>query len=367
MDKGVRGGEQHARRHRQGIDEAERRHAGRGGGPGDLRGASGWRIADLRASRSAAYGAAVLSVLRSLDDLRFATHLGYYKRHGFLTGEDIKDAYWHQQAHEMHYFNVVDPLLDLQGQILELQYEIKNQDAKNHLLYGAIKRTRIIWSAYREIFAIAPPDRKSPLKKNETFDLDRALNDIYIHSIGLLDNFAWGILYALHPEKSDVIHPANVGLFSKEYLKLPNLCGLSEVVSFFKDWERGLKLRRNSGAHRIPLSVPPSIVTEEEAVIRAGLLEAWNKASAKHITALSQKKPHEETEKLERIAKNLMDRVENSGTFWCYMVQDPATPPIPIYPTISEDLGYLVQLVRALIDFLKKASAAANPIQNPHD
>ncbi|EFL88674.1 hypothetical protein [Ahrensia sp. R2A130] len=292
-------------------------------------------------------------ILANFDDLRYSSHFEHYDRMGVFGGNVESDKYFRQQAHEMHYLNVVDPLMNLQFPILDLQYEINDEKAKNHLLYGAVKRSRIIWSAYREFYSIAPPNRTAPLTGEEPFDVDRALNDIYIQSRGLLDNFAWGMLYALHPEKVDSTHPNDIGIFSKKFAKLPKLSWLNEVVPEFKNWEKGLKLRRDSGAHRIPLSVPPSVVDEDGAKARSILLTDWQKASADHIAALSQKHPEEEIEKLEKIAESFKSRLDNLGSFQCLMVQDANSQPVPIYPTVTEDVGYLVQLVSILVERLK--------------
>ncbi len=54
---------QHARRHRQAIDDPQRRHAGDRGRCGNLRGARRRRAADLRTGNGAADGAALLPVL----------------------------------------------------------------------------------------------------------------------------------------------------------------------------------------------------------------------------------------------------------------------------------------------------------------
>ena len=61
------GGEEHARRHRQGLDEAQHRHAAYRGRPGNLRGPRRRRVADLRAGHRAADGAAVFPVLAAGD------------------------------------------------------------------------------------------------------------------------------------------------------------------------------------------------------------------------------------------------------------------------------------------------------------
>ena len=65
----ARRGQEYARRHRQAVDDPQRRDAGHRGRSGDLRGAGRRRVADLRTGRRAADGAAIFPVLMARQRL----------------------------------------------------------------------------------------------------------------------------------------------------------------------------------------------------------------------------------------------------------------------------------------------------------
>lgn len=284
--------------------------------------------------------------MKSLDfaTLRFETHMQPYMDQGNISGDRERDRYWYEIAQEMHFLSVADPLRDLQLEILAIQQTTSNEQAKSQLLYGGVRRSRFIWDALREFYSIAHPRREAPLKEAESFQLERALNDIYIHSRGLLDNLAWAVLALYRPEIAQDVHPGQVDLFKRKFLKKYDLGWLADIVGPFVAWNTDFKSRRDPIAHRIPLSVPPAIVTPEQQVLRQALYESWWKAGQEVILAMQGRKDSDVVAAKEKKKEELFEELESVGIFYPYMSIDPDSSPVPLYPTVVEDVGNVVEI-----------------------
>ena len=77
----------------------------------------------------------------------------------------------------------------------------------------------LIFGAYREIRSIAYEERTQLLTQDNQVALSQAVNNVYIHLLGLLDNFAWSLLYERQAELADNIHRTDIRLFSKNFRK----------------------------------------------------------------------------------------------------------------------------------------------------
>ena len=274
--------------------------------------------------------------------LRFESHIEPYAN--VIRGEEERDRYWFDIAKEMHILRVEGVLLDLHFQLAALQNHVKNEQARSQILYGAVRRSRFVWDAIREFHGIADPKRSEPLRQNESFQLERALNDIYIHSRGLLDNIAWAVYYHYQPDVAARLNPTKVDLFKLKILNANGLDWLVAIVEPFVDWQTDFKTRRDPVAHRIPLSVPPSIMTPNESEQRQSLHDAWIKAGQEVVLAMQAKAANDIIEGKQKEESDWYREFEALGTFYPYMSIDPNSSLVPLYPTVANDVGNTIEI-----------------------
>lgn len=140
--------------------------------------------------------------------------------------------------------------------------QLKEEKAKEYLFHGATRRIGVIARCIDNIFRIYPLDREQLLTNIELKDIDINLHSFFINIFGFLDNLAWVFVH----EKKIEIDKKNVGLFfdktkvnfTKEYRDYLE----SEAVQrWFNIY---LKDCRDALSHRIPVYVPPKILTPDQ-------------------------------------------------------------------------------------------------------
>lgn len=165
--------------------------------------------------------------------------------------------------------------------ILILGQKIGLEEAYHQLVFGAARRSKILWTAFRQLYRLISPDRTSPLPLDDVFEAARALNDIYIHLRGMQDNYAWALLYLFGGDASKQLNQGDVSLFSKKFTNVQPIAEFVDIVKPFSDWNTELKAMRDPVAHRIPLSVPPAILDEADQKKYAEVNELYNAAQSR--------------------------------------------------------------------------------------
>lgn len=274
-----------------------------------------------------------------MDELDYSNHYAFYAQLiGTLNAESKR--YVQKKAQEVHLLHVHDALRDEQLHALELSRTLKDEQAQYFVRFGIGRRVGLLWSAFRSILELVPVGRDVPLRSDDVKEISRDLNTIYINIVGTIDNYAWCLR---HERGSKAIRalPANkVGLF------VPKFCGdecfsaLGSVIESYRPWFNELRARRDPAAHRIPLSVPPSVLRAEEAARHRDIGIAVGEAF--------RVKDYERVDEL-------WAEQERLGTFLPLFLHHPQEDLVPFYPTIPQDLANLVRVSRAVRDFLKQA------------
>lgn len=288
------------------------------------------------------------------EAVEYDRHLDFYRRLGVLTGDEEKDAYWHRQAEYLHALSVCDAIRDAHIDATALSYTVKNAEADFHLRFGVARRTKFIWLSLRSIVGLIPPEREEPLKVDQVEEAARDLNVIYINIRGALDNLAWFLLEMFGQERTRKLSPIKISLFGKEFQKDKNLDDVAHFMATFVQWSTELRGRRDPAAHRIPLSVPPAIIDEETR-------EEFERASAAYSAAFndaiqSAGRGIDSTQKFENADARFAE-LEVIGKFVPVFVHHPAEGPIKIYPTVPQDVGQLVKIVRGLFTLARAKMA----------
>lgn len=282
------------------------------------------------------------------QDLSFETHFEPYRRNGYLTGHAERDAYWYYQAQEIHSLRVLDAARDTQSEILIVGQRLQMGPAYHHIVFGAARRSRMIWGAFRELYRHIGPDRTEPLPHDEVFEAARALNDIYIHSRGTMDNYAWALLHLFGDESLKALNPNDIGLFRKRFCGNPSVSDFGAIAAKFIDWESEIKERRDPVAHRIPLSVPPALLNEEDQARYRLLNDRANEAFQTFLELAGSLASQEVTDAASDEVERLYAEMGKIGIFVPMIVHDPSEGGVRIYPTVPEDIGQLIRLIRRI-------------------
>lgn len=196
------------------------------------------------------------------------------------------------------YENVTRGLRKLVESFLtEMSPSLKNPRAKEYLEHGVCRRIRVLERSVERIYEIFPPDRKEKLTRDELSDVQIYLHAFVINLFGILDNLAW--VYVLeHNLEKEVGGHRGIGLYAKgtQDILPPNLKAYLNLESSTVWYEKYVKNYRDALAHRIPLYVPPLIVTDTE-VVRWKELDGriWECIKNQEFEALEELKREEAT------------------------------------------------------------------------
>ena len=209
-----------------------------------------------------------------------------------------------------------------------------------------------IWTAFRGIYQLIPPDRNEPLMPDDGNETSNDLNAIYINIRGAMDNFAWCLQYILGDANSLNLLPAQIGLFNPVFLRQDAMRQIDKLLEPFKSWNKNFKERRDPAAHRVPLSIIRQILDPASQSQFREIGQRVSQFEANLYHAIGEK-DYAESEKISADIDALRSEQQSLGKFRPFFEFDPAKSPIPLYPTLSSDVGKYVLISRKLIDFLK--------------
>lgn len=265
-----------------------------------------------------------------------------------LTGDTALDGGWHRKAERLHALGVNDVLIEVMSRAIHVAQAYEGSDASYQLTQGFGRRLKFIWLSMRSLLSVCPPDRTKPMSSDEVETTARDLNVIYINIRGCLDNLAWALPSALaYP---GTLRPMTVDIFSAKYLKGIGGAAVDPIVEPYRNWAREIAKRRNPAAHRIPLSVPPSILDRTTSGEFQRAYQIFQRAQA---TALAACRPGHYPEAEFAAARDAFQATEAIGVFVPVFVHHPEDGHTPIYPTVPTDVGQLLGLSASLIDHLR--------------
>jgi hypothetical protein len=242
-------------------------------------------------------------------------------------------------AESMHSLTVMDALMDAIALPIQMSDRCRTIGGMQYLRYGAARRLHMMWYAYNNVVDLAPSSRTKPLNDDESRDLTRDMNVIYFNIRGTLDNFAWALLHEYAPDKLK-INRAKVGLFNSCITQDGRFDRLSPALNAHRDWNCDLADRRDPSAHRIPLAIPPQEIKPEDApAYRQLVIDAMRASGNLDFAAADEK----------------FKQTQRIGQFRPYFIHDIEGWKIPIYPTLPEDVGHLVEICVDVEKFMSPA------------
>jgi hypothetical protein len=135
-----------------------------------------------------------------------------------------------------------------------------------------MRRLNIVVRCIDNIFELFPPNNDSQLSADQRNDLCINLHSFFINIAGILDNIAWVIAFEhglyIDTKGNRKMNRGEIGLFGKSKLRKHIPYGLKKYLDQkeIKEWYTNYsKNFRDALAHRIPLYVPPAVLSEGEA------------------------------------------------------------------------------------------------------
>lgn len=157
----------------------------------------------------------------------------------------------------------------LDQSLIRVLYEViprlKNERAKEYLSHGVGRRLKLIRRCIDNVYQIWPLRQTRKLKNDERNDLEINLHGLVINVYGILDNLAWVFVW-----ENDLLEKIDgkrrgVGLFNQATQKHLPIAVNQYLNSKLKNWFNNYaKNYRDALAHRIPLYVPPMVLTKED-------------------------------------------------------------------------------------------------------
>lgn len=257
-----------------------------------------------------------------------------------IDGNIANNRYFLHEAQQAHIDGVNNALLELLGDGLTLlSAVIFAKEAEHFFRFGVMRRLRMIDSAFKGFQSIIPPNRILPLSQDQSDRACRDLNAIYIDLLGLLDNYAWVVVYQAGSLATRAAHPMSIGLFKPAFNADAAFQPILAALKGFGDWEKDVKTRRNPAAHRMPLYVPSAALTPED-------VGEFERIEAEISGALRA----QEFDKL----TSLRDGQQRIGTLIPKFLHDPDEPVMDIYPTVPADIGQAIKIGRIIQSFLRE-------------
>lgn len=288
------------------------------------------------------------------DELDFERQFDPYRL--WINGNQENDRYWHHEAQEVQALLVTDVLRDLMGAGVTYSARVEAGTPLTHLRFGVARRAKALWVALRSLHASVAPDRIRPMNHDEVEDVSRDLNVIYINIRGLLDNLAWTVVHQFGSDATRALAPAQIGLFRRCLARDDNLRPLAEALAAYGQWDRDISERRDPAAHRIPLSVAPSVLDEAAQVEWNRLKDEYDVVFAAAIAAVRHR-DGDVDQSFARVSE-AHARLQSVGRFVPWFGHDYAERQNPIYPTVPQDLAMMLKVSARVFEFMDERLAA---------
>jgi hypothetical protein len=230
----------------------------------------------------------------------------------------------------------------------------KTDRAREYAAYGFSRRLGILVRTIDQVFEILPPDREDIPERDEVVDASIAIQSFIFNTFGCLDNLAWIWVFEKGVKNDDgtELDLKRVGLgkgykqirrtFSKQFLA---------YLESRQDWFDHIKGFRDSLAHRIPLYIPPYVVTPKN-------LEEYNRLERASGEAL-HRADFEEYDRLQSDQKKL-------GVFrpWMTHSQHEQAPSVVFHSQLLSDYITIDEFGRTMLEELGRLGepAPAHPI-----
>jgi hypothetical protein len=140
----------------------------------------------------------------------------------------------------------------------------KDTHAEEHARHGFSRRLGTLIRAVNLVFDLLPPELDAIPERDTVVDATIAIQSFVLNTFGCLDNLAWIFVHEKGVTKPDgtALDTQSVSLGSKA-VRARFSDEFSAYIDSRDEWFKAIKNFRDALAHRIPLYIPPFIVTPD--------------------------------------------------------------------------------------------------------
>ena len=145
--------------------------------------------------------------------------------------------------------------------------EFKNPKAQEYARHGFCRRIRLMMRCIEQVFEDLPPENKNVPDSDTVRDAAIFLQAFMFNTFGCIDNLAhiWVIEKEVKNKFGKELRPSQVGLGPDKTVVLKSLPRrFSDYLGEIRPWFQYLQNFRHALAHRIPLYIPPSLITNDK-------------------------------------------------------------------------------------------------------
>lgn len=171
-----------------------------------------------------------------------------------------------QRELEQEYASAYADMRDMTLTCLRAAEATEDAVSKEHLCHGAARRIGLLARTMQRIFELFPLGIDRPLPMESLHDVQINLHAFVMNVYGVFENFAWAFVLR-HDLLPSIGTPANVSLFKDATRRrvpqaVADYLSSDSMTRWHTDY---LKNYRDALAHRIPLYIPPRVLTKEES------------------------------------------------------------------------------------------------------
>jgi hypothetical protein len=132
---------------------------------------------------------------------------------------------------------------------------------------GMLRRLQSMWRCIRNVYELIPPEREEPPDDDTRHDTELQVQAFVFHTFGAADNLAWIWVSERNIRKLDgaALREGEIGI-RKHHVRQSFTAEFRAYLEGHEQWFKYLEGFRHSLAHRIPLYIPPHMVTPQNAV-----------------------------------------------------------------------------------------------------
>jgi hypothetical protein len=131
---------------------------------------------------------------------------------------------------------------------------------------GMLRRLQSMWRCIRNVYELIPPEREEPPDDDTRHDAELQVQAFVFHTFGAADNLAWIWVNERNVRRPNgaALRDGEIGI-RKHHVRQSFTAEFQTYLDEREKWFEYLEGFRHSLAHRIPLYIPPHMVTPANA------------------------------------------------------------------------------------------------------
>jgi hypothetical protein len=171
------------------------------------------------------------------------------------------------------------------------------KQAREYALHGFARRLYTLVACINLVFEKLPPERDQLPTREERLEATIGIQAFVFNAFGSIDNLAWifAIEKAIKNKRGDPINRNAIGLAAHNIAIREKLSeNFQNYLKGKDEWFKNLEDFRHALAHRVPLFVPPYIITQDKLPEYDELQVGMNEAIAKRDFDTYERKSNEQ-------------------------------------------------------------------------